>query len=129
FPDFTGNTQYSTYTSYTVLVQASDCVLENLTIENTAGPVGQAVALHIEADRCAVVNCSILGYQATLYVARDGRNYFADCFIAGTSDFILGEATAVFDRCRINSLRNSYITAASTTHEQAHGFVFRYCKL
>src|SRR5690606_35573436 len=118
-----------TYTSYTVLVQATDCVLENMTIENTAGPVGQAVALHMEGDRCAVGNCAVLGHQDTLYVAKDGRNYFADCLIVGTTDFIFGEATVVFDRCTIKSLRNSYVTAASTTDKQAYGFVFRHCKL
>lgn len=129
FPDFVGSTEYNTYTSYTVLVQASDCMLEELTIENAAGPVGQAVALHVEADRCTVVNCSIMGHQDTLYLAKDGRNYFKDCLIEGTTDFIFGEATAVFESCTIKSLRNSYITAASTTKAQVYGFVFLRCEL
>ena len=129
FADFTGNALYSTYTSYTLLVQGDDCVLENLTVENTAGPVGQAVALHVEADRCVVVNCSLLGYQDTLYLTKKGRNYFKDCLIAGTTDFIFGEATAVFESCTIKSRRNSYITAASTTELQTYGFVFLNCRL
>jgi len=127
--DFTGNAEYSTYTSYTVLVQGDDCVLENLTIVNAAGPVGQAVALHVEADRCVFVNCSLLGHQDTLYLAKNGRNYFENCHIEGTTDFIFGEATAVFESCIIKSLRNSYITAASTTEAQDYGFVFLRCKL
>jgi len=127
--DFTGNPKFSTYTSYTVLMQGNDCSAENLTIRNTAGRVGQAVALMIEADRCAVKNCVILGNQDTLYLAKDGRNYFQDCYIEGTTDFIFGEATVVFERCIIKSLQNSYITAASTTKEQAFGFVFFNCKL
>ena len=127
--DQTGSTKYSTYTSYTVLMQANDCSLENLTIKNTAGKVGQAVALAIEADRCVVKNCAILGNQDTLYLAKDGRNYFEDCYIEGTTDFIFGEATAVFENCTIKSLHNSFITAASTTKEQAFGFVFLSCKL
>ncbi|MBO9615102.1 MAG: alpha/beta hydrolase fold domain-containing protein [Dyadobacter sp.] len=127
--DLTGNAQFSTYTSYTVLVQASDCTLQNLTIENTAGRVGQAVALATEGDRIDVYNCRILGNQDTLYTAKDGRNFYKDCLITGTTDFIFGEATAVFEHCTIRSLTNSYITAASTTREQAFGYVFLNCKL
>ncbi|WP_442794172.1 pectinesterase family protein [Pelobium manganitolerans] len=127
--DFTGNPKYSTYTSYTVLIQATDCSAENLTIANTAGRVGQAVALMIEADRVSIKNCNILGNQDTLYTAKDGRNYFKNCFIEGTTDFIFGEATAVFEDCTIKSLSNSYITAASTTPNQKFGYVFLNCKL
>lgn len=127
--DWAGNTKYSTYTSFTVLVQGNDCVLENLTIENTAGQVGQAVALHVEADRFAAKNCNILGNQDTLYTSKDGRNYFESCFITGTTDFIFGEATAVFDHCTIKSISDSYITAASTTKEQEYGYVLFDCEL
>ncbi|WP_353133628.1 pectinesterase family protein [Pseudopedobacter sp.] len=128
--DATGDSKFSTYTSYTLFVAANDCVLENLTIENTAGRVGQAVALHTEADRITVKNCRILGNQDTLYLARAGtRNYFENCFINGTTDFIFGAATAYFYNCTIESLTNSYITAASTTHEDKYGFVFVNCKL
>lgn len=127
--DWAGNTKYSTYTSFTVLVIGSDCILENLTIENSAGQVGQAVALHVEADRFAARNCNFLGNQDTLYTSKDGRNYFESCFISGTTDFIFGEATAVFKDCTIKSLSNSYITAASTTKEQHYGYVFLDCVL
>ena len=127
--DFTGNAKFSTYTSYTVLVQANDCTLQNLTIENTAGRVGQAVALATEGDRIEVYNCRILGNQDTLYTSKDGRNFYKDCVITGTTDFIFGEATVVFQNCIIQSLANSYITAASTTREQAYGYVFFNCKL
>jgi len=127
--DFTQNTKYSTYTSYTVLVQGNDCLLQNLTIENTAGKVGQAVALATEADSIVVSNCNILGNQDTLYTSKNGRNYFKDCFITGTTDFIFGEATVVFSNCVIKSLADSYITAASTTQKQEFGYVFFNCKL
>lgn len=128
--DFTGNPKFSTYTSYTVLIQGNDCLLQNLTIENTSGQVGQAVALHIEADRIIVDNCNILGNQDTLYPAKAGtRNYFNNCYINGTVDFIFGAATAFFENCTIESLRNSYITAASTTRYNEYGFVFLNCKL
>lgn len=127
--DFTQNETYSTYTSYTVLVQANDCILRDLTIENTAGRVGQAVALATEADRIEVVSCDILGNQDTLYTSKDGRNYFKNCLITGTTDFIFGEATVVFQDCEIKSLTDSYITAASTSHKQRFGYVFFNCKL
>lgn len=128
--DVTGDAKFSTYTSYTLLVQGNDCSVENLTVENTAGRVGQAVALHTEGDRVSVKNCSILGNQDTLYLAKGGtRNYFENCYINGTVDFIFGAATAYFSNCTIESLSNSYVTAASTTQEEAYGFVFADCKL
>jgi len=128
--DVTGNTKFSTYTSYTLLVQGNDCTLENLTIKNAAGKVGQAVALHTEGDRLVLKNCSILGNQDTLYLAKGGtRNYFENCYINGTTDFIFGAATAYFYNCTIESLSNSYVTAASTTQQDKYGFVFVDCKL
>ncbi|MFD1256188.1 pectinesterase family protein [Mucilaginibacter terrae] len=128
--DAFGKDKMTTYTSYTVLVQGNDFRAENLTIENTAGRVGQAVALHVEADRCIFVNCRLLGNQDTLYVATGtSRQLYMDCYIEGTTDFIFGEATVVFQRCTIKSLVNSYITAAATTPLQAYGFVLMYCKL
>ncbi|MDF2189561.1 pectinesterase family protein [Paraflavitalea sp. CAU 1676] len=125
-----GKDKYSTYTSYTVLIQGNDCTVENLTIENTAGRVGQAVALHVEGDRCIITRCRLLGNQDTLYTATEtSRQLYRDCYIEGTTDFIFGEATVVFDRCTIKSLSNSYITAAATTPRQAYGFVFLHCTL
>lgn len=120
----------STFHTYTMLVQAEECRIENLTIENTAGPVGQAVALAIEADRCIIRNCRILGWQDTLYVdGSNARQYFARCYIEGSTDFIFGAATAVFDSCTIHSKANSFITAASTPQSRPFGFVFRHCQL
>ena len=128
--DLFGRSKYSTYTSYTVLVQGNDFSAENITIENTAGRVGQAVALHVEADRVVIKNCRLLGNQDTLYAATENsRQYYADCYIEGTTDFIFGEATAMFERCTIKSLTSSYITAASTTPRQRFGYVFTDCKL
>ncbi|WP_220399678.1 pectinesterase family protein [Filimonas effusa] len=122
--------KFSTFNSYTVRVQGNDITMENLTIENTAGRVGQAVALHVDGDRFVIRNCSLLGNQDTLLTAGDSnRQYYANCLIAGTTDFIFGNATAVFQDCTIKSLNNSYITAASTTPLQQFGYVFFRCKL
>jgi pectinesterase len=128
--DAMGNDKYRTFNSYTVLVQGNDFSAENLTIQNTAGRVGQAVALHAEGDRCVMLNCRLLGNQDTLYVGIDSsRQYYYNCFIEGTTDFIFGPATVVFQNCTIKSLANSYITAASTTPKQAFGLVFLNCTL
>lgn len=128
--DAFGKDKFTTYTSYTVLVQGNDFTAENLTIENTSGRVGQAVALHVEGDRCAFINCKLLGNQDTLYTATENsRQYYKDCYIEGTTDFIFGEATCVFQSCIIKSLVNSYVTAAATTPRQKFGYVFFDCKL
>jgi pectinesterase len=119
-----------TYTSYTVLVEGNNCRIENLTIKNTSGRKGQGVALHVEGDRFVAVNCSLTGNQDTIYTATENsRQYYSNCFIEGTTDFIFGEATAVFQSCVIKSLANSYITAASTRPRQAYGYVFLNCSL
>lgn len=128
--DLSGKDKYMTFTSYTVLIQGDDFSAENITIQNTAGRVGQAVALHVEADRVVIKNCRLLGNQDTLYVATgSSRQYYQDCYIEGTTDFIFGEATVVFQNCIIKSLTNSYITAAATTPRQQFGFVFFNCTL
>jgi pectinesterase len=120
----------STFYTATVLVQANDFHAENITIENSAGPVGQAIALAVEADRCAFVNCKLIGSQDTLYVAgENARQYFNSCYIEGTTDFIFGEAIALFEKCIIKSKSNSYITAASTPENISYGLVFKSCVL
>ena len=128
--DAFGRSKYSTYTSHTVLVQGDDFIAENLTIENTSGKVGQAVALHVEGDRATFKNCRLLGNQDTLYTAsKESRQYYQDCYIEGTTDFIFGAATCAFQNCTIKNLTNSYITAAATTPQQKFGYVFFNCRL
>ncbi len=125
-----GNAKFSTYTSFTVLIQGNDIHLENLTIINSAGRVGQALALHIEGDRFIAKNCRFFGNQDTLYAAiENSRQYYKNCYIEGTTDFIFGKATVVFKDCTIKSLSDSYVTAASTSAQQKFGFVFLNCKL
>ena len=120
----------STFHTATLLVQGDDFRAENLTIENTAGPVGQALALSVEADRCVFENCRMLGNQDTLYAdGANTRQYYRNCYIEGTTDFIFGGATALFEDCTIHSKANSFITAASTPVGRPFGFVFLQCKL
>ena len=128
--DAYGNTKFNTFTSYTVLVQGNDFTAKNLTIENTAGRVGQALALYVEGDRCVIENCKLLGNQDTVYTATEkSREFFKDCYIEGTTDFIFGEATVVFQGCTIKNLLNSFTTAAATTPRQKFGYVLFNCKL
>lgn len=103
---------------------------ENITFSNTAGPVGQAVAVRIDGDRVAFRNCRFLGYQDTLYPhGKNSRQYYKNCYIEGTVDFIFGWSTAVFDSCTIFCKNKGYITAASTSENTDFGFVFRYCTI
>ncbi len=130
FDDHVGKGDILTYNSYTLLVEGNGFEAENLSIENVSGPVGQAVALHVKADKVWIRHCSIRGYQDTLFPAEaSSRQYYTDCYIEGTTDFIFGAATAVFERCHIHSKKNSFITAASTSKAQTYGFVFLNCLL
>ena len=111
-----------TFRTPTVVIDADDFTAENLTFENSAGPVGQALALRVDGDRVVFRNSRFLGWQDTIFLNR-GRHYFEGSFITGHVDFIFGGATAFFERCHIHVLRNGYITAASTPAEQPYGFV------
>jgi pectinesterase len=112
-----------TFRTPTMTIDADDFIAENLTFENSAGPVGQALAVRVDGDRVVFRNSRFLGWQDTIFLNR-GRQYFEDCYIAGHVDFIFGGATAYFERCHLHCRRNGYITAASTPPEQRHGFVF-----
>ena len=145
-----------TFRTYTVLVDADDVRLENLTIVNDAGDgreVGQAIALYADGDRLVVDACRITGHQDTLFLGplpprevkpggfigpkqfaprRVGRQYFRRCRIEGDVDFIFGGARAYFEGCEIRSLNrnmdvNGYVTAASTPEGEPYGFVFHGC--
>ncbi len=104
---------------------------KNITFENSSGPVGQAVAVRVDGDKVIFDNCRFLGFQDTLYPHGKGsRQYYKNCYIEGTTDFIFGWSTAVFEDCEIYSKDGgSYITAASTEKGTHHGFVFINCKL
>ncbi len=135
FNDFSGKIdstgrKHSTFTSFTCQVAGNDIVFENITFVNSAGRVGQAVAVHVEGDRCVFRNCKFVGNQDTLFASgENSRQYYLNCYIEGTTDFIFGAATAVFENCTIVSKVNSYITAASTLPDREFGFVFLNCRL
>ena len=130
YDDHANINKMGTFRTYTVKVEGSDITFKNLTIENNAAQLGQAVAFHTEGDRLKFINCRILGNQDTIYTgAKFTRLYFKDCYIDGTTDFIFGPSTALFENCMIHSKRNSYVTAASTPKEAKYGYIFKHCKL
>ena len=119
-----------TFRTYTLKIEGNDITIKNLTIENNSARLGQAVALHTEGDRIKVINCRIIGHQDTIYTGvANTRIYFNGCYICGTTDFIFGPSIAWFEDCTIESLINSYVTAASTPKDQAYGYVFNNCRL
>lgn len=123
--------------SATMFIHSSYVTLENLTVANNAGPqAGQAVALFTNGDFLFFRNCRFIGDQDTIYTYgrynKEGgadRNYFLDCYIEGTTDFIFGCSIAYFENCTIHSKKNSYITAASTFEGRKYGYVFHNCRL
>ena len=120
----------TTYDCWTMTVLADEVHLINLTIENDSGRKGQGVALETQGDRIIIENCRLLGNQDTFftkdYVA---RVYVKNSYIEGTTDFIFGASTTVFDNCQIHCKQNSYITAASTAERTIYGYIFRNCRI
>ena len=125
--------------SATIYIHSSYITFEDLTFENSAGEgkdIAQAVAVFTDGDFLFFKGCRFLGNQDTLYTyGRFGKeggikhNYFLDCYIEGTTDFIFGPSIAYFEHCTIHSKKNSYVTAASTLKGQKYGYVFKDCKL
>jgi len=121
----------NTWTSASFFIYANDFHAENLTFQNDAGfTAGQAVAVFANGDRLSFDNCRFVGFQDVLFCSGPGsRQYYKNCYLEGTTDFIFGPATAMFQNCHIHSKKNSHVTAASTPREVKFGFVFMDCKL
>ena len=125
--------------SASVYIHSSYVTFEDITFENSAGEgkeIAQAVAVFTDGDFLFFNRCRFLGNQDTLYTygrfGKEGgikRNYYKDCYIEGTTDFIFGPSIAYFENCTIHSKKNSYVTAASTLQGQKYGYVFVNCKL
>lgn len=140
-------TSFGTYNDYTVQVTGQDFSAQNITVENSAGSTaGQAVALDVYADHARFENCRILGYQDTLLTRnrtdtsqtdnvpnqpslQTYRQYFKNCYIAGSVDYIFGASEAIFEGCELHSRLSGYVTAADTPQNQPYGYVFLNCRL
>lgn len=112
-------------------VYGDDFTAENITFQNSSGPVGQAVAVQVIGDKAHFKNCRFLGFQDTLYTYGYGsRQFYENCYIEGTTDFIFGSATSVFKNCEIFCKKGGmYITAASTPDSTKYGYVFLDCEI
>ncbi|QDU56546.1 pectinesterase family protein [Aeoliella mucimassa] len=117
-----------TFRTPTLQVDGERCEFAQLTIQNSAGPGSQALAMRTDGDKLVFRDCQFLGWQDTLLLNR-GRAYFERCRIEGHVDFIFGAATAWFEACDIHLRGSGYITAASTPQEQSYGFVFHRCRV
>jgi len=131
--------EFGTTGSSTIFIFSDDFSAKNITFQNDAGKVGQAVAVLITGDRAIFENCRFLGFQDTLYLkgqqdnplkTKEVRSYFKNCYIEGTTDFIFGASTAVFQNCEIFAKESAtYLTAASTPEGKKFGFVFIDCRI
>lgn len=121
----------NTWNSASFFIYANDFYAQNITFENNAGfTAGQAVAVFANGDRLSFNDCRFIGFQDVLFCSGAGsRQYYLNCYIEGSTDFIFGPSTAVFQDCHIHSRKNSHVTAASTPRELPFGFVFFDCLL
>jgi pectinesterase len=121
----------NTRTSHSFLIDADDFTAKNITFQNDAGfTAGQAVAVEADGDRERFFNCRFVGFQDVLFTNNDhARQFYKNCYIEGTTDFIFGSSTVWFEQCHIHSKKNSHVTAASTPKEHPFGYVFNDCIL
>ena len=125
-----GRVKIGTFRTFTLRIDGSSITVKNLTVENNAPRLGQAVALHVNGDKVTFIGCRFLGNQDTIYTGNGHcRQFFRDCYIEGTTDFIFGPSTAWFESCDIYCKINSYITAASTPQDAPYGYVFNNCRI
>ncbi|KAL5227552.1 hypothetical protein ABZP36_015817 [Zizania latifolia] len=125
----------TTFRSATVAVVGDNFLARDLTIENAAGPSKhQAVALRVGADLSAFYRCSFVGYQDTLYV-HSLRQFFRECDIYGTIDFIFGNSAVVFQSCNLYARRplssqsNVYTAQGREDPNQNTGISIQKCKV
>uniref|UniRef100_A0A0D3EN15 Pectinesterase n=1 Tax=Oryza barthii TaxID=65489 RepID=A0A0D3EN15_9ORYZ len=125
----------TTFRSATVAVVGNNFLARDLTIENSAGPSKhQAVALRVGADLSAFYRCSFVGYQDTLYV-HSLRQFFRECDIYGTIDFIFGNSAVVFQSCNLYARRplpnqsNIYTAQGREDPNQNTGISIQKCKV
>ncbi|ESQ32374.1 hypothetical protein EUTSA_v10003919mg [Eutrema salsugineum] len=136
----TGNLNFrigkvKTYQTATVAINGDNFTAKNIGFENTAGPEGhQAVALRVSADYAVFHNCQMDGYQDTLYVHAH-RQFYRDCTISGTVDFIFGDAKSLFQNCNIVVRKpmggqSCIVTAQGRTDvRESTGIVLHNCRI
>ncbi|KAK8605143.1 hypothetical protein V6N13_082597 [Hibiscus sabdariffa] len=123
----------TTFNTATFAVGGKKFIAVDITFRNTAGPSkGQAVAVRNGADKSVFYRCSIEGYQDTLYV-NAFRQFYKECDIYGTVDFIFGDGAVVFQNCNIYTrlpLPGQYCTITAQGRgnpNEKTGFVIDNC--
>ncbi|VAI50523.1 unnamed protein product [Triticum turgidum subsp. durum] len=126
---------YSTFRTATVAVVGKGFIARDMTFENTAGPAKhQAVALRCDSDLSVFYRCAFEGHQDTLY-AHSLRQFYRDCNIAGTVDFVFGNAAAVFQNCHLLARaplpgqKNSVTAQGRFNASMNSGFAFQFCNV
>ena len=121
----------NTRSSYSFIIKADNFTAKNITFQNDAGfTAGQAVAVEVDGDKASFYNCRFVGNQDVLFTnSETSRQYYGNCYIEGSTDFIFGSSTVWFEYCHIHSKKNSHITAAATPREHSYGYVFDNCIL
>ncbi|KAM1813214.1 hypothetical protein ACFX11_027047 [Malus domestica] len=119
--------------SATFTITGDGFIARDIGFQNTAGPQGeQALALYIASDHSVLYRCSVLGYQGTLY-ALAFRQFYKECDIYGTIDFIFGNAAAVFQSfnlvLRKNKGYNAILANGRTDPGQKTGFSVQNCRI
>ncbi|XAR52215.1 Pectinesterase [Bertholletia excelsa] len=127
--------QLTTFHTAAFAATGNGFIARDMTFENWAGPSKhQAVALRVGADHAVVYRCNIIGYQDTLYV-HSQRQFFRECDIYGTVDFIFGNAAVVFQSCNIvarkpMNLQKNTITAQNRKDpNQNTGISIHACRI
>lgn len=126
-----GGDTISTRTSWTFKVNADNFTAKNITFSNDAGfSAGQAVAMDCKGDKAIFINCRFTGNQDVLFTnSFTSRQFYKNCYIEGTTDFIFGAGKVWFEQCHIHSKKASHITAAATPVTQPYGYIFNDCVL
>ncbi|KAL1547880.1 pectinesterase [Salvia divinorum] len=123
------------FDSPTLIAEGRGFVAMDMGFKNTAGPEKfQAAALRSSSDRSIFYRCRFDAYQDTLY-AHSNRQFYRECAITGTVDFIFGNAAAVFQNCRVEArqpMRGQYNTVTAQSRSdpnQNTGFAIHRCSI
>ncbi|KAL5221609.1 hypothetical protein ABZP36_026322 [Zizania latifolia] len=126
---------FTTFHTATLAVTGPGFIMRDMTVENRAGAAKhQAVALLVSGDHAVVYRCTVLGYQDTLYVHAQ-RQFYRDCEVAGTVDFVFGNAAVVLQNCTLWARRplphqkNTMTAQGRRDPNQSTGISVHGCRL